>query len=385
MKQIKDKIGRIKSELITTEDISISTNFDVGKLDSLSRLSILLVLAGYKQEEDITVFGKDLSYYININRFGSLNLNFKKAAPKEFDMNIKFKPGEPEKKRIYSGEGKKTIVLTSGGIDSVAGMLYCEEKGIDYVPFWLRFGQRNQRGEKESVYGVAQKLGISPLRCDVNLEEYVKKGWSAWKLGIIPARNFMIASLAGLYINNLKENEIDVFLCASKDEIVESHNDTSPEFYREASKLMSGFYNKKISICTPFKDVNKADIIKYWSKKWEGESGVAISDTMTCFLGEHCGTCSSCYYRRINGLVAGVDDVDFKEDPLHDKGGLIKEYYLKSFDNWSDTRRIDFLIALDEGRDIIPKYASTFLSENYPKYEKLIEERKKQLEAIEIK
>ncbi len=227
-------------------------------------------------------------------------------------------------------------------------------------------------------------MGIPLLSSEVELGSLVKKGWETWKLGIVPARNFLILSMIGPYLKKLPENNVDIYLCASKDEIVSSHNDTSPEFYEQASLLMSGYYGKNIRITTPFKNVNKAEIIKYWITNWEDKYGISIKDAMTCFLGTHCGKCSSCCYRRINTLVGGAQDVEFLQDPLLDEDGIIKNYYIQSFENWSNERKTDFLIALESKIDSLPKYLVEFFMNKKSVYNDQIIKREYSLEKVKI-
>jgi len=380
---VNERIGKIGISNINLDDYNISNNFGISHLDSLSKLGILLVLAGYKQEDDISVAGESLSSYIDIKKFSNLNLNFKKASPRTYDVNVVF---ENIAKNTFPNENndKVTIVLLSGGIDSIAGLLYCLDKGEKCIPFWLKFGQRNQDKEEKSVKRITNKLNLPLLLSEIKLGSLVKKEWKRWKLGIIPARNFLITSMIGPYIRNLSEHNIDIYLCASKDEIVPSHNDTSPEFYEQLSYLMSRYYGKNIQVTTPFKKVNKAEIIRYWASNWEKKYGVSIKDAMTCFIGTHCGKCSSCCYRRINALVGKAKDVEFLQDPLLDENGLIKNYYLPNFENWSNERKADFLIALEYKLDILPKYLYKFYLEKKSLYGYQIYKRKCCLEKVEL-
>jgi hypothetical protein len=118
------------------------------------------------------------------------------------------------------------------------------------------------------------------------------------------------------------------------------------------------------------------------AKKWYPKYGISIKDTSTCYLGNNCGLCSACYYRCINAVAAGVEDVVYKNNPFRDKGKIIRDYYILNFNKWGEIRKIDFLIALLRNKRFLPKEIKQFLKDGLKKYCKKIKERIQSLKDI---
>ena len=328
---------------------------------------------------------------INIKQFAELNLNFEKASPRHFDLSINYtqriKQRTVKTKPILRNinlDNYDSLLLLSGGIDSVGGLLRCRSNGVNVLPMWVDFGQKNQISERKIIQKIEKKLGIPILKIRIDLKNYVNKGWVRWKYGIIPCRNFLFVTLAGLFVAINQQKEIKIYLCASRGEINSNHNDESLNFYRTVSKLLSLYHKKIIKVWTPFYGYNKTEIIKYWEKKWYPKYNISVRDATTCFLGNNCGSCSACYYRRISTSVANVKDKGYKNSPFKDKGRIIRDYYIPGFKNWGKIRKIDFLIALAKNRSILPLEAKKFLKKHISWYNKEKGERLNSLEKINI-
>jgi len=379
--RLKSSIGKIGKDKVDTNKINISTNFQAIRLNALTKIGILYTLAGYEKKDKIEVDSEEINV-INMEKFGNLNLNFS-AAPKKFDIKIKY-TGSKEKPSKRINKVIDVILLFSGGVDSVAGLLYCLDSKLKVLPIWIDFGQKNAKNERKSVENIIKRMGVELLIVNINLKKYVYNGWDDWKMGIIPARNFLFLVFAELFISMTKNKKVDIFLCGGKEEINKHHNDKSPEFYALASKLLSDYSGKEIRVTTPFFNFNKTEILKYWDKKWIKKFGVSLKDTITCYLGKNCGRCSACYYRRISGITAGVDDNKFLTEPLKDKGRIIRDYYFKKFKGWDGVRKTDFIIALDKNKNILHPEIRKFYDKHIINFKGLIKKRLKVLEKINI-
>jgi 7-cyano-7-deazaguanine synthase in queuosine biosynthesis len=385
---IKDVIGFVDDELFTTDNIKIATNFGASKLNSVVKTAILSVLAGYKEKDNIIVFDNiDLRKLIDIKEFINLNLNFKNKAPRQYDINITYKKITKEKDKNRDIINNKlnyynSILLLSGGIDSVGGLLYCLSRKEKILPIWIDFGQKNRKSEKKVIKLIEKKLNIPILIIYIDLKDYVNKGWRHWKRGIIPARNFLFLALSSLFISMSRQKTFKVYLCASRGEINSNHNDKSRKFYKIISKLLSLCTHKDIKVWTPFYKYNKAEIIAIWQKKWHPKYRISVKDTLTCYLGNNCGLCSACYYRCINAVAVGVEDVIYKNNPFSDKGKIIRDYYISNFNKWGEIRKIDFLIALLRNKRYLSKEINQFLKDNLKNYRKKIKKRIKKLREI---
>ncbi len=386
---IDDTIGKIAGKTVSTSVIPVSSNVGITRLSTVAKVSLLNLLAGYYSKELITVEGEDLNKYIDVDNFASLNLNIINAGPMNFNVHVVF-----SKNNAYRLGGKTlkktdidfdTILLASGGIDSASGLFYCLDHNIKVLPVWIDFGQKNRVNEKKSVSSLCRKLDIPLVVIRVGIKKYVDSGWKIWKYGIIPSRNFMLVALSSLLIERMTSNNIRILLCATRDEYNSRHQDKSPEFYKTISKLLSGTTRKRVTVETPFGGYNKTEIISYWQKRWKDKYRTDISDTISCYSNDYCGVCPACYNRRIYGAVAGYyNDVVYKNNPFNDGARMIRDYHMKNYQSWNHTRKLDFLIALQRNRVVLPPEVRLFLSQNYQRMHKQIVARKKYLKNLEI-
>jgi 7-cyano-7-deazaguanine synthase in queuosine biosynthesis len=365
LNKINDNFGSIENKTISTDDIAISTNFKAQGLNSIIRTAVMNLYAGYKIKEKITVYGDNLGKIININEFASLNLNIINAGPKIFKMRVNYKPilKFNNNKAIDNDiSNYDTILLMSGGIDSASGLFYCLDKKYKVLPVWIDFGQKNLTNEKKSMQNLQKTLNLPVAIIKIDLKKYIDDGWKSWKYGIIPSRNFMLVSLVSLMIDMNSRRKIRIMLCATRDEYNPNHQDKSPNFYRNISKLLSTSFNKKITVVTPFKKYNKTELIKYWIKVWEKKYGVKISDTISCYTNDFCGKCPACYNRNIYGSAAGYSEVyKCKVNPFNDDARMIRDYHLNNYSKWNNTRKLDFLIALSRNKRHLPDDVKKFL------------------------
>ncbi len=386
---IEDKFGLIDKQLISSKQIKISSNCGISKLNSIAKTAILTVLAGYWEKEKITVLDNiNLKKIINIDNFVNLNLNFKGKAPRYFNANITYQklPNVTKKHTSIltdknSFVGYDNILLLSGGIDSVAGLLYLLSRNRKVLPLWIDFGQKNRVSEKKTINLIKRKLNIWVLIIKIDLKKYVYSGWSRWKQGIIPSRNFLFVALASLLIS---QDKTKIWLCASKGEINSKHNDKSLLFYQTISKMLSKYTKKKIRVWTPFYKYNKAEIIYYWKNFWGSKYKIYPQNATTCYLGNNCGLCSACYYRFINMLTANTKDIQYKNNPFFDKGRIIANYYLPNFKKWGKIRKLDFLIALSKNKNDLTPETKVFFQKHYKIYYNEIKKRIKLIKKVKI-
>ena len=74
----------------------------------------------------------------------------------------------------------------------------------------MDFGQKNRVSEKKAINKILRKLNLNLLEAKIDLEDYVNAGWDKWKMGIVPARNFLIISFAALFVSTTKNKKIDL-------------------------------------------------------------------------------------------------------------------------------------------------------------------------------
>jgi 7-cyano-7-deazaguanine synthase len=386
---INDRIGFVDRKLYTTKEINIHTNFAVKKLNSVAKAAILNLLAGYKDSENVTVLGEDLNKYIkDYNHFASVNMNIINAGPHMFNMNIVFLDQKNIKYQSSKNILEKfdTILMLSGGIDSVSGLFYALDKGWKVLPLWINFGQKNKVNEDKTVRLIEKTFNIPVMRIKIDLKKYIDSGWETWKYGIIPSRNFMFLALASLIIEQSQARKIRVLLCATRDEYNAKHEDKSPIFFKTISRLLTRYTRKNIEVITPFVEYNKTEIMAYWSIIWAKKYNFQIRNTISCYNNNFCGSCPACYNRNLYGSASGyLDDIRCKNDPFRDRARMIRDYHINNFNKWDNTRKLDFLNALSLHMDKIPPEVKKFLNLKKIKYQNQMEKRLIKLKNMEIK
>lgn len=378
------KIGQIGKQEFESSQLGLQDYSKLGfSLDSVVKTAILTTLAGYLEKNTIKVYGSSYSEKKYLESFLSYVLNDKRAAPRNFNLKINY-----QDKEIQSSDKVNDIdclLSFSGGADSTAGLLYALDKGYKVLPVWIGFGQKNENQELKTVKRICKKLSIKPLIIKIDMEEYVNSGWSRWKLGIIPARNLLFASISASIISSSTKKNPTIYICAHKEEITPTNTDKSSRFYKTTTKLFSNAYNRKITVTTPFAKYTKPEIISYWSRFWIDKYKVTPHDTVSCYYGNNCGNCKACINRAIAFSCAGMKPEQFEQNPFTDSKNLIQSAYIDRFEELDIDRRVDFIYTLKENLAYLPKSIQDFININYPKYKKQIDKNRTDLLKIIIK
>ncbi|MCP3874109.1 MAG: 7-cyano-7-deazaguanine synthase QueC [Desulfobacteraceae bacterium] len=222
---------------------------------------------------------------------------------------------------------EKTIVLSSGGIDSSTAMAIAKSEGKEIYSLSFRYGQRHSI-ELEAAKRVAESIGAKAHKIiDIDLRQF---GGSALTDDIdvpkhdtineieqddipityVPARNTIFLSYAMAWAEVLKATSIYIGVTAVD---YSGYPDCRPKFI-EAFEKMANLATKTgitkqaiLKIETPLIHLSKAEIIKTGNNL-----GVDYSMTISCYdpdaSGRSCGRCDSCLHR-INGFKeTGIND-----------------------------------------------------------------------------
>lgn len=354
-------IGKL-DELIIKKPISVKPKIVI---DRLSKLSLLATLAGYNKSQKITLDKEFKTSDVALGDFISFILNHEGFAPIKFNVEVKTKKGTRHQE-IKNSE-KSSIILASGGIDSTAAILSLLDQGIKPKLVTLDFGQINNKVEQKIIKRIAKKLGLKLIVFKIDIKKEVEEGWKEWSY-IVPARNFLIASLGANYLDQVEEKG-DIYLAATEEEIKHSKPgpDKSQEFYSFCSRLFSREYGQKMTLKTPFKDITKTELLTLWNKKWLDKFRISPYDTSTCYYGEECGACNSCFKRSLALLSAGLDlDPKIKTNPFksnEDKTIKYIERIASKDSGFTKKRRTDTLIAFKKAKEkgLLPQKCNELL------------------------
>jgi len=188
-------------------------------------------------------------------------------------------------------------------------------------------------------------------------------------------------------LQNSTKRKGNIYLCAHKDEMGYLKNRDKSKYFFEASSNLFSNDNKKIIATTPFDSYSKSEIISYWRRKWEKKFRISPHETTTCYYENGCGICEACLKRAIYLTAAGYNIKSrYKINPFKDPSGLIIKKWIPNIisNQISRSNKLDFLIAIEESIDIVPRAVRDFF-ENLPKQTlKTMKKRRKEIELIEL-
>jgi 7-cyano-7-deazaguanine synthase len=227
---------------------------------------------------------------------------------------------------MKTGDGKRAIVLLSGGLDSTTTLAIARDEGFELHALTFRYGQRHEF-EIEAARRIAASAEVaSHVIAEINLRAFggsaltadieVPKGRSLDQMasGIpvtyVPARNTIFLSFALALAEVRKSTDIFIGVNALD---YSGYPDCRPE-YIEAFERMANLATRTaveggslMRIHTPLIELTKGEIVA------KGLSlGVDYSLTSTCYdpsaEGLACGSCDACLLRLKGFAEIGVDD-----------------------------------------------------------------------------
>lgn len=376
------KIGFICQKEINSLDLKIAGTHYF-ELNSIVKNALLITLAGYLEKDNIIVSGEKYYQPEKLSRFFSYVLNDKRAAPRKFKVKIRFIKDLFESPPVIKNNFDY-IIAFSGGIDSTAGILYALDRGYVVKPIWLGFGQKNESHELKVIKKICTQLNLDPLIIKIDLKKYVDEGWSRWKMGIIPARNYLFAAIASSIAARSTKKKVIIYICAHKEEIYPESTDKSHRFFDTSTAIFREAYQKNINVTTPFYGFTKPEIISYWVHHWKKKYKFSPHDTSSCYFGNNCGVCKACINRAIAFSCAGIDTENFRVNPFLDTNKTIQTDYLRRFDSLILERKLDFLYALNKNKKLLPKSIKDFLHVKLPVFTKRIRQRQEKIANVNI-
>ena len=155
------------------------------------------------------------------------------------------------------------ILLFSGGLDSYIAWHFLEKPKTVYFNLKTSYSDYEIRVEKELIPDtiIDNSLNLAS-RQDSNSDA-----------AFIPMRNLYLAMLACKYGD-------EIIICGLKDDCVV---DKTPESFDICSGFLSTLNNKQIRVISPFWEMSKADIVKWYLEEYHGDTA-KLSKTITIFL-----------------------------------------------------------------------------------------------------
>ncbi|WP_016746375.1 7-cyano-7-deazaguanine synthase QueC [Rhizorhabdus wittichii] len=222
---------------------------------------------------------------------------------------------------IANREGRRAIVLLSGGLDSMVSGGIAREQGFALAALTIDYNQRH-RVELEAAKRVAAALGVDrhvPLPLNLrafggsSLTDDIDVPKDGVMPGIpstyVPARNTIFLSLALGFAEATGAR--DIFLGVNALDY-SGYPDCRPEFIAAFQHLADlatkmGVEGQGFTIHAPLQHMTKADIAQEAARL-----GLDAGMSWSCYDptpdGKHCGLCDSCRLRSKGFADAGLAD-----------------------------------------------------------------------------
>lgn len=178
---------------------------------------------------------------------------------------------------MKAGDGKRILLLLSGGLDSACCLSYLDTYGHTVESLFVHYGQAAAEAEDIAARKVAAHFGSDFRRIDISHNRKFGQGE-------IIGRNAALIFSALLSTSTLPTS-ICIGIHAGT-----PYFDCSQTFCTDLDKIVTELTSSRTSIFTPFVTWHKADIVKFAI-----ENKVPIDITYSCETGNSpCGECASC-------------------------------------------------------------------------------------------
>ncbi|OGT41840.1 MAG: 7-cyano-7-deazaguanine synthase QueC [Gammaproteobacteria bacterium RIFCSPHIGHO2_12_FULL_37_34] len=217
---------------------------------------------------------------------------------------------------------KKAVILLSGGLDSATCLAYAKSQGFDCYALAFDYGQKH-RVELHAACAIAAyfdaKIRVFKLAIDqwggsaltdpaLSIPHYDAKQ-TAIPVTYVPARNTIFLSIALGWAEVLQAKDLFIGVSAVD---YSGYPDCRPEYIQAFQQLANlatqyGVEQGGIQLHTPLIHLSKAATIQLGI-----QLGVPYEKTISCYrandLGQACGCCDSCSFRKKGFSEAGIVD-----------------------------------------------------------------------------
>ena len=224
-------------------------------------------------------------------------------------------------KGLTDGDGRRAVVLLSGGLDSATTLAVAMSQGIECHTLALDYGQRHA-AELQAAARLSARLGAASHRIvridlraiggsaltddDIEVPETRSDGIP---VTYVPARNTVMLSVALGLAETLNAGAIHIGVNAVD---YSGYPDCRPGFiaaFQDLARVATRrtAQDTAIEIRTPLIHLSKAGIVRLGT-----DLGVDYALTVSCYQaddqGRACGRCDSCAIRRNGFADAGLPD-----------------------------------------------------------------------------
>jgi len=202
-----------------------------------------------------------------------------------------------------------SVLMFSGGLDSLIAWYYLNKPKVVHAYLGHRYGA----AEYLATMRLAKKLGM-----DLVMERRLFLGDKETPDAYIPMRNLFLATLGALHGDT-------IYMVFQKGE--QALPDRSPRFLAMASELLTFLNGRPIVVDSPFLEMTKSAMIKWYLDHGHPED--VLYESFSCFdtnVRGACGQCAACFRRWIAFKNNGLP-LEFRVDITKWSG--IQEYIRK--------------------------------------------------------
>lgn len=236
------------------------------------------------------------------------------------------------KAKAQAKKDELTVVLVSGGMDSLVTAAIANEAYSNLAFLHLNYGQRTEEKELKCFHEIAdfykvpkelrkvidvsflKQIGGSSLTDDkIDVKKY-KGDSEEIPDSYVPFRNTHIVAMAVSWAEVIGAKKIYI---GAVEEDSSGYPDCRPSYYKALNNLIKeGTKDGDIEVVTPVIAMKKSEIVKK-----AVELNAPISSSWSCYdRGDQaCGVCDSCALRLRGFQRAGLEDpIDYLERPKYD-------------------------------------------------------------------
>lgn len=204
----------------------------------------------------------------------------------------------------------KSIILLSGGLDSLVSLAICKEKLNIEFAIIFNYGQKSYEREYKAAKSISEFYNIKLEKIDLNwlknisnsslntketipllskelldkIEITQKSSNSVW----VPNRNALFINIAACFAD--AQNYSHIIIGANKEEGA-TFKDNNIQFINSINNSLKNSTNNLVKVEAPLINLNKAEIVKLGLMQ-----NSPFKLLHSCYLNKekHCGQCESC-------------------------------------------------------------------------------------------
>lgn len=227
----------------------------------------------------------------------------------------------------------KSIILLSGGLDSVVSLALIKEKCSNIIGLTFNYGQKSYFAEKKAAEQIAQYYKIehkiidldwlsiistSSLTTEDTIPYISKENLDNISIAQNTAKSVWVPNRNGLFVNIAacfaEAYNFDTIIIGANKEEGTTFKDNTIEFINALNNSLKNSVNSKVELIAPLINMTKEEIVSIAINKH-----VPLELIHSCYFSEekHCGFCESCQrLKRALELNKRIDIIEkiFEQD-----------------------------------------------------------------------